>query len=179
MPPPFFRKDSMRRTHAGFIGILLAGSLALAGCGSPAAQPVPSASASSEPAPTVLRAGAAERERAAAAMQAVTDHYGVTAWAAAKVQAAKLTVDEREQDPAYAQLLVMAGTGALDESMATIAPLLSGKALEDFEAWQSWQGDIIHLGTSLQAWAGGDVSMEAEAGAALAEARNEIEKVRK
>jgi hypothetical protein len=112
-------------------------------------------------------------------MQAVTDHYGVTAWAAAKVQAAKLTVDEREQDPAYAQLLVMAGTGALDESMATIAPLLSGKALEDFEAWQSWQGDIIHLGTSLQAWAGGDVSMEAEAGAALAEARNEIEKVRK
>jgi hypothetical protein len=112
-------------------------------------------------------------------MQAVTDHYGVTAWAAAKVQADKLTIEEREQDPAYAQLLVMAGTAALDESTGTIAPLLSGKTLEDFEAWQDWQGDIIHLGSSLQAWAGGDASMKAEAEGALADARAEIEKIRK
>lgn len=169
----------MRRTHAGFTGLLLAGALALAGCGAPAGQSSAFPSPSITPSVTVLRASAADREGAAAAMQAVTDFYGGAAWDAAKALAGKRSMDERNQGGGYAQLVDMTGTARMDQATPTIAPLLSGKTLGDFDAWQDWQGRVIHLASLLQQWGSGDVSAEADASAALSAARADIGKIRK
>lgn len=166
----------MRRTHAGFTGLLLAGSLALAGCSTqPAQAGQPSAEAT--PTVTVLRASQADRDAAAAAMRAVTDHYGVTAWASAKALAELPTPEDRVRGGGYAGLMDLTDSKRLDASTVTIAPLLSGKRQDDFEAWQEWQGRMVHLISALQLWGGGDEGAEADARVTLEAARAAIERV--
>lgn len=150
----------------------------MVGCSAPAA-PVDQVSASSEPSPTVSRAPATDREAAAAAMQAVTDRYGSTAWEAARALAAKETVEERTEGAAYAALGEMTDPAQLEKTSEVVLPLLSGASMDDYDAWQGWRSHVSRLGSNLLRWGVGDAAAEADAAESLAAARAEVERLRK
>lgn len=168
----------MRRARTGLIVFLLVVSAAVSGCAAPAG-PALGPSIPASPSVTVLRASKADREAAAAAMQAVTDHFGGAAWAAAKALADLPTAEDRTRGGGYDRLMDLTGSGRLDAAGSVVVPLLSGKSLDDFGTWQTFQGRVVHLISALQQWGAGDDSAEADAAAALKDARADIEKLRR